>query len=83
MDEDIVVEISEGVTLTINASVVDILVAMAASGLRHPRTLNRTFLGAPLLFTFADGEVEITESGSHNWPYADEPTFLFDDRGLV
>ncbi len=80
MDETVTIG---DLSVTITAAAIVVLEKIAASGLQHPTTGNPTFLGTALVLDFSDGDLRISESGRHKWPYDDEPSLEFDDRGLA
>jgi hypothetical protein len=55
--------------------------------IKHPVTGTRRFVKVPVFFTFTtvDGveTLTLTEDGTHRWPFADEPSLVFDDRSFV
>lgn len=80
---DTTVVIDDELSITLTEDVIALLKLFNASGLRHPKTAQPEFLGNDLVLTFAKtGTVTISSNGTHLWQFADDPTMVFDDRGL-
>lgn len=74
---------------TLSDNLQGMLTKIGRAGIRHPATLQKTLLGHEIKTTFSydvdDDEVTVTLDlvGLHEWPYADEPELVFDDRSLA
>lgn len=77
------------ITLEIDTTLDTVLEKIARAGVRHPTALTRELLAYPVLITFSMGDDDetptatLSAAGTHDWPFADETTRVFDDRGLA